>query len=106
MLRLMPEQRRALRGLRGVRPFAWALGLTLALPAVLVGIGWLVLPHDGNVDQCQNFDVFCTLGPADGLLVAALVVGLPLCLIAAIVSSAAIAIAQAARRHRERTSPR
>lgn len=88
--------------MRGWSPYAWALVVTLVLPALAVGIGWLVLPHHVESGQCEGIGFGCVPNPADGLLIVAMIIGIPVCLAAAAISCIVIAIAQAARRHRER----
>jgi len=77
--------------------------ITLVLPALAVGIGWLVLPHNVESGQCEGIGFGCVPNPADGLLIVAMIIGIPVCLAAAVVSCIVIAIVQAARRHRERS---
>lgn len=58
---------------RNLRPYAWALGLLWALPAVAFST-WILLAPDHNPDgQCEGIGFGCTLTPRDGATFLAMV---------------------------------
>lgn len=77
---------------RAFVPYAWALAVCWLLPAVVVAVGYVLLPHDNAGGQCEGIGFGCTLPPAEGLLflgfLAAPVllgVGLVVCVVIAVV---------------------
>jgi hypothetical protein len=53
---------------RAARPYIWALGLLWVLPAVVIAVGYLVLPKDVAPGQCEGIGFGCELSPANNML--------------------------------------
>jgi hypothetical protein len=81
------------------RPYLWTLGVLWLLPALLVGLGWLVLPEDPPPGQCEGIGFGCTLSPADSVLLLG-VLAAPALVTAGVAGVAVIAVVQAVRARR------
>lgn len=84
----------------GLKPYLWALGLTWALPALLVLVGWVVLSLTADATACLDPATCRSMEPATGLLLVAAVFLLPVCAVAGLLAVAVIAVRKAARRRR------
>ncbi len=83
----------------GLKPYLWALGLTWALPAVVVLVGWVVLSLTTDAPTCQHPTMSCiSIEPADGMLILALMFLMPVCAVAGLLAVTVIAVRKAARR--------
>lgn len=82
------------------RPYLWALGLLWVLPAVVVLVGYLVLPGDVPPGECEGIGFGCTTAPDDTLLLLAALAA-PGLLGAGLIAVGVIAVAQRRRAQRE-----
>ncbi|HWM21255.1 MAG TPA: hypothetical protein VNO51_16295 [Ilumatobacteraceae bacterium] len=53
---------------QALRPYIWALGLLWVVPAVVIAVGYLVLPKDVSSGQCEGIGFGCELSPANYML--------------------------------------
>lgn len=84
----------------GLKPYLWALGLTWALPAVLVLVGWVVLSLTEDAPACPDPAICRSIEPANGMLLVAAVFLMPVCAAAGLLAVTVIAVRKAARRRR------
>ena len=56
---------------RGLRPYAWLLGILWGLPLLVTAVGYAVLPKEVGPEQCEGIGFGCALSPADTLLLLA-----------------------------------
>ena len=89
------DARRALRP----RLYLWVLGLLWVLPAALVGVAWLVLPHDPPPGQCGGLGFGCTLSPADAAVLMG-VMAAPLLVTLGVVGVAVVALVRGVQARR------
>jgi hypothetical protein len=89
---------------RRTAPYLWMLGVLWLLPILLVILGYLVLDKDVPPGACEGIGFGCQLSPADGLLLVAVVYGVPVLFPAGLIGVLVIAIVQS-RRGRGVTSP-
>jgi len=82
-----------------LRPYLWTLGVLWLLPALLVGVLWLVLPKELPPGQCEGLGFGCTLSPADSVLVFAVMAG-PLVVTLGVAGVCVVAAVQTLRAHR------
>ncbi|GIG40932.1 hypothetical protein [Cellulomonas phragmiteti] len=94
----VPEPSDRTRISTGLRPYLWALGLTWALPAVLVLVGWVVLSLTEDAPACPDPTNCLGIEPANGMLLVAAVFLMPVCAVAGLLAVAVIAVRKAARR--------
>ena len=97
----MPPRYRRLGGMRQLKPYLWTLGILWVLPAVAVLVGYLTLDKDVPPGSCEGIGFGCTLSPADGLVLVAMVIGVPVLIPAGIIGVVVVAVVQSRRARRE-----
>ncbi|MGG5260364.1 hypothetical protein [Phycicoccus avicenniae] len=85
---------------RPLRPYLVTLGVLWVLPAVLVGVLYLVLPHANAGGQCEGIGFGCTTNPADTALLLGILAS-PWLFAAGLVGCATIAVVRGVRARRE-----
>ena len=75
------------------RAYIWVFGLLWILPAVVVAVGYLVLPKENPSGRCEGLGFGCTPNPADTLLLMGLMTS-PVLFVAGVVAFLVIAIAR------------
>jgi hypothetical protein len=84
-----------------VKPYGWAIALLWGLPALVVGIGHVVLPDHNSSGQCEGIGFGCTMTPADTILLLGMLAA-PVLLIAGLAAIVGIAVWQSLARRGER----
>lgn len=82
---------------RRIRPYAWTLGLLWGLPAAAGLVLWLSLPHQPAPGSCDNHAVFCSMSPAEGVVLYG-VIAAPFLFLAGLIAVIAIIFIQLRRR--------
>jgi hypothetical protein len=83
-----------------LKPYLWALGLLWGLPALGVAVGYLVLPKDLEGGGCEGIGFGCSPAPADGLVIYAMFLGVPVLGGVGLLVCAVIAVVQSVTRTR------